>query len=107
MKEKKISEGMSFLKQNLSNTDAIGETGLDFKYAKAIEQKSLQEKIFNELIFLSIENKKAICIHSRRAAKRVLELLEANLPEKVLLHWFVGNSKLVKPIIPGGDKISL
>ncbi len=96
MTEKQIIEEMNFLKQNLSNADAIGETGLDFKFAETIEQKLLQEKIFKELIFLSIENKKAICIHSRRAAKRVLELLEENLPEKVLLHWFVGNSKLLK-----------
>lgn len=93
MKEKEVAECIEFIKENSGKCIGIGEIGLDFKHAGRKEERTLQEKIFRELIELGEREKLPLIIHSRYAGKRVLELLEEEKAERVLLHWFNGSGK--------------
>lgn|SRR3989344_6311539 len=96
LNEKEINEAFDFISRNQNECIAFGETGLDFKHAKTEKEKELQEKVFLKFIELSKEHGKPLIIHSRRAQKRVLEMISENEAEKVLLHWFIGDRKLRK-----------
>ena len=72
----------------------VGEVGLDAgpRHYRSLE---LQKSIFERILRLCAEEgKKILSIHSVRAAKPVLDLLEQYLPRHrgtVVLHWFSGS----------------
>lgn len=72
----------------------VGEVGLDAgpRHYHSLE---LQKSIFQRILLLSAdEGHKILSIHSVRAAKLVLDLLEEHLPRHrgtVVLHWFSGS----------------
>tara|TARA_Y100000310_G_scaffold344510_1_gene457649 strand:- start:2189 stop:2959 length:771 start_codon:yes stop_codon:yes gene_type:complete len=74
---------------------AIGEIGMDF--VGEFDQDA-QEKLFRKMIQLGKEMGKPIIIHSRKAEKRVIEILEEEKAQKVVLHCFHGKKKLVEKI---------
>lgn len=71
----------------------IGEVGLDAgpRYFRSLD---LQKQVFERILRLCSESGgKVISVHSVRATKAVLDLIEANLtPARgaVVLHWFTG-----------------
>jgi TatD DNase family protein len=79
--------------QHLSETRYIGEVGLDAgpRFYKSID---LQKQVFQHVLRRCAEvGDKVITVHSIRAAKAVLDHVEAYLPSargKVVLHWFTG-----------------
>ena len=72
----------------------VGEVGLDAgpRYYRSFEiQKSIFERI---LRLCADQGEKILSIHSVRATRAVLDLLEKHLPPhqgSVVLHWFTGN----------------
>jgi TatD DNase family protein len=78
----------------LPHTRYIGEVGLDAgpRYFRSLEK---QQQIFTHILKKCAEaNGKILSVHSVRAAKRVLDLVELHLPRdrgKVVLHWFSGS----------------
>ncbi len=78
---------------------AIGEIGMDFK--EDIEREE-QKKLFVKMIRLAKELDKPVIVHSRKAEKEVIEILEAEKAKKVILHCFSGNKKLVERAIKNG-----
>lgn len=109
MKAADITLGMKWIEENLHGRECvgIGETGLDFKYAKTDAQKQLQEKYFAKHIELAVENALPLEVHSRRAQKQCLEILEAKRAESVVMHWFYGKEKLLKRVIENNFFISV
>ena len=72
---------------------AIGEIGIDFKEG---QNKEIQEKFFTLQLELAQKLKIPAIIHSRKAEKEVLKILE-NYPKlKKILHCFSGKFSLVK-----------
>lgn len=83
-------------KQHLAETRYVGEVGLDAgpRYKNSI---SLQREIFTEILqSCAVVGNKILSVHSVRAAKDVLDLLNQHLPPergRVVLHWFTGSKK--------------
>ncbi len=78
----------------LSQTKYVGEVGLDAgpSYFQSID---LQQQVFERVLHACAKaGGKVLTVHSLRAVKRVLDLLEKNLPpdrSSVVLHWFTGS----------------
>ncbi len=74
---------------------AVGEIGMDFK-GEFDTQK--QEELFRKMISLAREMGKAVIIHSRKAEKEVIDVLEDEGYNKVVMHCFCGKKKLAEKI---------
>ncbi|MEH7302653.1 Qat anti-phage system TatD family nuclease QatD, partial [Neobacillus drentensis] len=80
----------------------IGEIGLDFSKENVV-YKELQLEVFKRTIDIcnSIGNK-IVSIHSRGAAKKVIEIVGSEFNGQVILHWFTGNNTDLKKAINNG-----
>lgn len=109
----RFKKEFNFIKKNLENKKivAIGETGLDFSIIKEKENfeklKKKQEEYFIQHIELAKEIDKPLIIHSRWAARKVLDILITKKAEKVVLHCFNANLKDAKEAIDNGYKLSI
>lgn len=66
----------------------IGEIGLD-NSKKSPRDYQKQKEVFEKLITICADKgDKILSVHSRRAAKDVLDILGKNFPGKVILHWY-------------------
>ena len=89
-----VDEEIKFIKKNKDKIIAIGEVGLDAspENPKLEEQKEVLWKI----IKLAEEIKKPLVVHTRKAERECVEILESSKLKNVVLHCFTGNLKLVK-----------
>lgn len=78
----------------LSETRYVGEVGLDAG-RRFYHSFGAQQTVFRRILELCAEaGGKILSVHSVRAAKHVLDLIEECLPEgnsTVVLHWFTGS----------------
>jgi TatD DNase family protein len=78
----------------LPQTRYVGEVGLDAgpKYYRSL---NLQKEVFQRILQACDKaGGKILTVHSVRAAKTVLDLIQGNLPTgrgQVVLHWFTGS----------------
>jgi TatD DNase family protein len=100
--EKDLKENLSFIEKN--NPIAIGEVGLDLYYGKKLKK---QKEVLKILIDLAKKLKIPIIIHSRKAERETIKLLENNKAEKVVLHCFCGNAELTKKAVELGYYFSV
>jgi len=73
--EKEIDSEIEFIKKNKSNILGIGEVGLDLKHASE-DSLEIQKENLTKFGNLAKELDVPIIIHSRKAEKECLELLE-------------------------------
>jgi len=73
---------------------SIGEVGIDYKWDK--HHHETQKKNFEKIMGLAEKTKKPLIVHSRKAEKDVIDLLESSSLKNVLLHCFMGNKKLIQ-----------
>jgi TatD DNase family protein len=104
LNKNQINNEIKFIKENKNKIIAIGEIGLDLK---EIETLNKQEKIFIKLLTLSKEIDKPVIIHSRKAEKQVIKILESKNMKKVIMHCFCGKKKLVKKIVENNWFLSI
>lgn len=77
----------------LSQTDFIGEVGLDYIAEKNKNNQLMQRKIFEKIMYLcSVSKNKVISIHSRGATSDVNSIVGHRFPGKIILHWFSGTA---------------
>jgi TatD DNase family protein len=94
----------------LSETRYIGEVGLDAgpRFYKSFD---LQKQVFQHVLQRCAKaGNKVITVHSIRAAKVVLDHIEAFLPPtkgKVVLHWFTGSKAEAKRALELGCYFSI
>jgi len=85
---------LELFEQLLPATRYVGEVGLDAgpNYYRSFE---LQKRVFRRILQLCAEaGDKVLSVHSVRASKHVLDLIEECLPQDrgaVVLHWFTGS----------------
>jgi TatD DNase family protein len=94
LKEKDFQELKKIILSSPKKIIAIGEIGLDF--SRPSPKKELQKKIFIKQLNLAKELNIPVIIHTRKAEKEVLEILEKYKDQKIILHCFSGNFKLIK-----------
>ncbi len=88
------SEEIELFEQLLPESRYVGEVGLDAgpRHYRSFE---LQKSIFKRILRLCAdEGGKILSVHSVRATRTVLDLLETHLPRDrgtVVLHWFSGS----------------
>ena len=85
---------LSFIRQNKDKIISIGEIGLDLYHTK--ENFEVQKKLFIKQLDLAKELKIPVIVHTRKAEKESLKILEGYKDLNVILHCFSGNFKLVK-----------
>lgn len=108
-KEKVIEEISKLKKLALKNKEeilAIGEIGMDFYHGKR-EEKEFQERILIEQLNLAKELNLPSIVHTRGAEKEVLEILKEYSSQKIVIHCFCGNMKLVKKAVEIGCYFSI
>src|SRR5205823_168014 len=71
------------------------------------EKHDKQIEIFEKIIKLAIETDKPLIIHSRKAEKEIIDLLEKNKVKKAVMHCFSGNFSLVKRIVDNNWNITI
>jgi TatD DNase family protein len=86
-------------KRRTDSLIAIGEIGLDFKYA-TIWDKQLM--VFNEMLHLAEKLELPVIIHSRGTTAKIVEMLPSYNLKKVLLHWFSNPISALSKVIDSG-----
>jgi len=102
-----INKELDFIRKNGKRAVAIGEVGIDFKESIMMEEHEKQKKLFDKIVKLSALLNKPIIVHSRKAEKECVEILERNKAKKVIMHCFNGNFNLVSRIKENGWMISI
>ena len=93
-----VDEEIRFIMKNKSDIVAIGEVGLDF-----VDGENRQQiEDFGKIISLAETIEKPIIVHSRRAEKKCIEVLESSKLKKIIMHCFSGRKHLVKRIADNG-----
>lgn len=94
----------AFIEKNKKQVFAIGEIGLD-KLEKA--DFELQRRVFIQQLELAKELDLPAIIHTRKAEKEVIDILENYKYQKIILHCFSGNFKLINHAIELGFYFSI
>jgi TatD DNase family protein len=105
MSRKDAESAFSLVEENVNDAVALGEIGLDYKYANN-SQKMVQESFFRRFVELALERRKAIVVHARYAETKCLDILEELGAKKVLMHWFTNSKKTSQRAVQLGYKIS-
>ena len=95
LNDKAISDELIFIEKYKGKISAIGEIGLDSTYKNMEKQK----EVFEKLVKIAIKTDKPVIIHSRKAELETIDILEKLKCEKVIMHCFSGNKKLVERVI--------
>jgi TatD DNase family protein len=91
----------------LQQSRYVGEIGLD-NYNKAPVNYSVQKKIFEQIISAcNAAGKKILTVHSRRAEKDVISIIDADFSGKVILHWYSGSIKEMDKALSYGFYFSI
>lgn len=104
LNDEKIDEAIDFIRKNRDKIIAIGEVGIDLKFSSELER---QEKNFIRFVRLSMELDIPIIIHSRKAEKQVIEILENEKCNRVVMHCFTGGVNLVDRCIKNNWLLSI
>lgn len=104
MTDEKIKKEIKFIRENREEVTAICEVGMDFVERIEVER---QEQIFRVFISLAQELDIPVIVHSRKAEKECIEILEDMKMKKVQMHCFSGRSSLVERIINNGWYLSI
>jgi len=105
LSSEEIDSSFSIIKDNIGKAVAVGEVGLDFKYADE-SQRVFQEDVFRRFINLATENKKPLVVHARYAETQCLNILEELSAKNVQMHWFTNSKKTSKRAVELGYFIS-
>ncbi len=102
-----LQEQFDFFKQNKENIASIGEVGLDYKFGA--EHKDKQKQNFKKIVNFVEKFKKPLIVHSRKAELDVLDILESSSikKDKVVLHCFSANKKLIQRAADAGFNFSI
>jgi TatD DNase family protein len=94
---------MDFVADHISACVAIGEIGLDYKIKV---EKSVQKRIFQQLLFLARDHNKPVITHSRLSHRRTLDMVIEAGVQKAIFHWYSGPLDLIEKIVAHGHLIS-
>jgi TatD DNase family protein len=94
--EKAAEELASFIRSVKDGIVAVGEIGLDYKFARSEAEREKQKRNFKFLAKLADELDKPIVVHSRWAQRPALRVLDEIYATDVILHAFSGSEDDVK-----------
>ncbi|MFR9650255.1 MAG: TatD family hydrolase [Rikenellaceae bacterium] len=86
-----------------SETEAIGEIGLDFCCDISPQ---IQEELFNREVDRAIELNLPIILHAVRSLDKIIAIIKQKSPRAVIVHGFIGSKELMKTALNQGFYIS-
>lgn len=102
MTDDKFEKYLKLIKKDKDKIKVIGEVGLDRHHTTDPQLWQIQEKRFRRIIELAIKINKPLCIHTRKAEKEVLDIIEEYVKKtgftKFNLHCFMGKKNLINKI---------
>jgi len=101
-----LDKEFDFIKKHKDDMVGVGEVGMDFAWAGR-DTETKQKENFLRIIEFTEKLKKPIVVHTRKAEKECIELLESSSIKKVLLHTFMAKKSLVKKAIDLGYYFSI
>ncbi len=90
----------------LEKTSYVGEVGLDFS-AEGLSTRELQVDTFRFILQLVRQSPKFVSVHSRRAERVVLDLLEETRVSPVVFHWYTGSQMQLERLLRLGHFCSV
>jgi TatD DNase family protein len=103
IKEGKVDENLSFIRNHVNECIALGEIGLDYKVKL---KKELQWSVFSALLDMANEFGKPVIVHCRFSHKKALEMAIERTVKKAVFHWYSGSLDLLEKILSAGYYIS-
>jgi len=100
------AEAVAWVDAHRADAFAIGEIGLDHYWVPE-DLWPEQERVFRQLVEIAMGADKAIIVHSRKAEKRMLEVLTDMGVRRVDWHCFSSKVKLGRRIARGGHWLSI
>jgi len=109
---KKLDEWIAFIKNAKPN--AIGEVGLDYKWAETKEHIVAERMVFSAMISLAKEMRLPLVIHSRNNPNEndlpkdaVADILSMVSGQRFLMHFYSGTKEQAGRIVKAGGHISV
>lgn len=97
---------LAAFKRMAPHANFIGEIGLDFsRHGEA--SRSIQERIFEEILSAIQDRPRFITLHSRGAEGAVLERLRHHGIKAAVFHWFSGPAKILDDVLAQGHFVSI
>ncbi len=109
IKEDELPETFQFIRSQIKEAVAIGETGLDYWYKwarKNDDEKKKQRDCFQKHLELAGEFNLPIIIHSRGAWRDCLDMTVAAGIKQALFHWYSGPVDILAEILKAGFYVS-
>ncbi|MGL4521111.1 MAG: TatD family hydrolase [Bacilli bacterium] len=91
----------------IKESEMIGEIGLDFCWAKNIQNYEAQKKWFQWFLERSKQYQKFVNVHTKGAEIEVLHALQRNKIENPLIHWYSGSLLHVPDYLKCGSYFSI
>ncbi len=98
-----------FIRENIAQAVAIGETGLDYWYKwarKNDDEKKKQRDSFQKHLELAYEFQLPVVIHSRGAWEDCLAMTQSTGVKRALFHWYSGPVDILERILAAGFYVS-
>ncbi len=99
-----VAETIKQIKAHAQDIVAIGEVGMDLKYS---DDEQHQAENFLQFVRLANQLGKPLIIHSRKAEKHVLDILEDAGVRNAVLHCFSGSRKLIRRAVELGLRLTV
>lgn len=88
-----VNETLAFIEAHQNDIVAIGEVGLDLLESDDLDQ---QREVLRKIIHMAKRIRKPLILHSRKAEKEVLDILEEEQFTQAVMHCFCGSKKLLE-----------
>ncbi|MFC2016623.1 TatD family hydrolase [Chloroflexota bacterium] len=95
-----VDEEIKFIEKNEDKITAVGEVGMDYFLVR--DDLGEQKAVFEKIISLVEKINKPIIVHSRKAERNCVDMLESSKLKKIVMHCFSGRKSLVKKVIDNG-----
>lgn len=102
-----LEKNMQLARDNRGSIVAIGEIGIDKKFATDGRMLERQKLVFERLVDLAIELGLPVCIHTRNALVEALDILEQKGAKMVQLHFFEGDAEQARRAAGLGYMVSI
>ena len=101
-----IKQALNEIIDNMDESVALGETGLDYHELKSEEHKKRQINLFERFIDLAVEYEKPLVIHARDAEETALDMVKNQSIPQVIFHCYGGDAETARLIVEEGFHIS-
>lgn len=104
-----LEESYAFIENNISQSDVVGEIGLDFWYKwvrKDDQKKNEQREVFRRQLALAKKFEKPVVVHTRGTWRECFETVKEFGIKKANFHWYSGPLDVLDEIIKSGYYVS-